>query len=399
MRKGKTVKLSVLICLALLQTGCKLSFLGRTEIDQIDFIRVVGIDKSAEKEDHVRLTIATQKIQAESSGGGSKKQSSIVVSEGETVFDAVRNFWSYMDNRPFWGHIGYTLIGEEAAKDGIMKYIDFFCRDPEVRLNMEIFQTKGTTAEEVIIKATGENRFIFEQLEGITENQSGQSVINVVNLVEVMYILDKGYLSLYIPCLEIQQKTYPDMQNDAMDIAMGGFALFEGDKLVAHLNADMGRGLNWLKNKVESGVIVVKSPKGNSVSLEIIENDVKLKPTLVNQKLTVNVNVFITCSIGGLKGAEDVFTEEAIGYLEKQLKENVKSEIEDVIRFSQENNLDIIGVGDAVFHKYPIQWEDDLEKKWKSFFPEITYKVEVTPVIIGTYNIIQPNMIRKDEGP
>ena len=397
MRKGRYVKIFILVCLALLQTGCKITFLGRTEIDDMEFIRVVGIDKSPEKEGFVRLTIATQRIQADGSNGGAKKRSSIITSEGRTVFEAVRNFWSHMDKRPFWGHIEYALIGEEAAKDGILKYLDFFCRDAEVRLNIRIFVTEGSSAEEVILKATGENRFIIDQLNGVTDNRSGQSVINVVDLVEVMYILDREYLCLYLPCVVLEQRTKPNMQNDAMDIAMGGFAVFDGEKQAIHLDKKMGRGLNWLRNKVKSGIIPITSPKGNNISLEIIESNVKLKPKLTDQNLTVHVNVFLTCNIGGITGREDVFTEESVAFLEKQLGAAVKSEIEDVIRFAQEKGMDFFSTGDAFFRQYHIQWEDELEKKWKAIFPEVVFKVDVTPVITGTYNILQPNRTRKDD--
>ncbi len=399
MIKVKTIKLLVLILIVLLQSGCKITFLGRTEINKIEFIRVLGIDKSTEKEGYVRLTISTQRIQAETSGDGSKNQSRIIVSEGKTVFEAVRNFWNYMDRKPFWGHIEYVLIGEEVAKDGIMKYIDFFCRDPEVRLDLRIYQTRGCNAEEVIAKASSEERFIYDQLQGATENQPGQSVLNVVDMVEVMYILDREYLCLYIPCLELQQKTKPTSKDNAMDITMGGFALFEGDKLAAHLDTEMGRGLNWLMNQVKTGIITVKSPKGNNISLEIIESNVKLKPALSDGKLTVQVNAYVTANIAEVQGSEDVFTQEGVSYLEEQMQEAVKNEIEAVIHFAQEKDMDFFSTGDAVFHRYPIQWEDEFEKKWKTVFSEVVFKVDVTPAITGTYNISQPNRTKKEESP
>lgn len=399
MKKGKPVKLFILIFLVLLQTGCKILFLGRTEIDKIEFIRVIGIDKSSEQEGYVRLTIATQRILASTSGIGSEKQSSIVVTEGQTIFEAVRNLWNYVDRRPFLGHVEFALIGEEAAKDGIMDYIDFFCRDPEARLNMKIFLVKGRKAEEIISEATGEHRFIYEQLYGSSENQSGQSITNVVDLVEVMYILDKEYLSLYIPCLDLRHHTKPSTINNELDIAMNGFALFDGDKLAAHLDAAMGRGLNWVRNNIQSGIVVVESPEGNMVSMEIIDSNTKLKAILSDQKLTIHVNVTFTSNIGEIRGNEDIFTQDGIAFLEKQLQQNVKKEIEDVIRFSQETNLDFLSVGEAVFHQYPIQWEDKFEKEWKTAYSEVIFKVNVTPVITGTYNILQPNRTGKEKIP
>ncbi|NLO37910.1 MAG: Ger(x)C family spore germination protein [Ruminiclostridium sp.] len=396
--KNKAMLVLILLLVAV-QSGCKISFFGRTEISQIEFIRAIGIDKSSEKDGDVRLTIATQRIQGDGAGAGQRKQSKIIVSEGETVFEAVRNYWNSMDKRPFWGHLEYALIGEEAAKEGLLKYLDFFCRDPEVRLNIKVFLTKGSSAERVMNQGGDESRFIFEQLQGITENQYGQSIINVVDLVEVMYIFDREHLCLYLPCLELQQKTNSDVQGDAMDIVMGGFALFESDKLTANLDMEMSRGLNWLRNKVKSGIIPVKSPQGHKVSLEIIESNVKLKPDLLNGKLTIHVNASVFSNIGGIQTNEDIFTEEAITFLEKQQEIAVREEIEEVIRFGQERDMDFFSTGDAVFKKYPIQWEDEFEEKWKTCFSEVVFDVQVASVITVTYNIIQPSREEKGEKP
>ncbi len=399
MNNKKSLIFIVIPITMLLLSGCKLSFLGRSEIKDIEFIRAIGVDKCTEKDDQVRLTIATQRIQSESNGGGSVKKSNIIISEGRTVFEAVRNFWNHMDKRPFWGHVEYVLIGEEAAKSGLLKYLDLFSRDPEIRLNFKVFVTKGSTAEEVMSYGGSENRFIFDQLKGIIENQPGQSIINAVDLVEVMYILDKEYLCLYLPCVELQKKTKPNPQDDTKDIAMSGFALFLIDNLAEYLDKEMSRGLNWLRNKIKSGVIVVKSPNDNNISLEIIESNVKLKPIISNDNLTVEVNGYISVNIAEIRTSEDVFTEETLRFLEKELEKTVRNEIEAVIHFGQEKSMDFFGTGDAVFMKYPIKWEDVYERKWKTVFPEILFSVNITPVITGTYNISQPVRIEAGEKP
>lgn len=382
----------ILFTLLVTQTGCKMAFYGRTEIDRIEFIRVVGVDKSPDKEDTVRLTIATQKVQPGGLTGGMKKQSNILYSEGSTVFEAVRNFWNFMDKRPFWGHLDYLLIGEEAAKDGLLKYIDFFSRDPELRLNLKVYITKGLDAKEVIKKGNSENKFVFDRLEGVAENQWGQSVFNVVDLVEVMYILDNEFLSLYIPCVELAKLSKDEKDiNESMDIVMGGFAFFNGDKLIGHLNNKMGRGLNWLRNKIKSGVIAVKSPKGHNISLEIIESNTKIEAKITKGQLTVTARVKMSSNIGGMRSMEDVFTEEIIMYLENQQEQIIKDEIESVIKYAQKTKMDIFGAADAVFHKYPIQWEDMYKENWEDTFSNIKFYVDVNSKIRNTYDIKQPS--------
>lgn len=381
----------IMFSLLMIQTGCEIAFYGRTEINRIEFIRVVGVDKSPDKEDTVRLTIATQNVQLTGGAGGQQKQSDILYSEGNTVFEAVRNFWNFMDKRPFWGHLDYVLIGEEVAKDGLFKYIDFFSRDPEVRPNLKVYITKGMRAEEIIKKGNSEDKFIFDKLEGIAENQWGQSVFNVVDLMEVMYILDKRYLSLYIPCIQLGKLTKDEQGKEAMDVVMGGFVIFDRDKLAGHLDDKMGRGLNWLRNKIKSGVIPVKSINGQNISLEIIESNTKLDPNIIDGHLTVIVRVKMSSNISGVNTTEDVFTGESIMYLEKQQEQIIRNEIESVIKNAQETELDFFGAADAVFHKYPIRWEDLYMNNWEDTFPDIQFSVHVDSKIRKTYDIRQPS--------
>lgn len=394
----RILSLYLLFIMLMTLSGCKLAFIGRTEMSRIEFIRAIAVDKVPDKENTVRLTIATQSIQSGGGGGGQQKMSEILFSEGETVFDAIRNFWNFMDKRPFWGHLEYIIIGEEAARDGLLKYIDFFCRDPEVRLNAKVFVTKGHRASEILEKGNRQDKFVFDRLEGLGENLWGQSVSNTVDLMEVMYILDNPFLSLYIPSLDLGMFTKSEPSGDGkMDIVLGGFALFRGDKLVAHLNTELGMGINWLKNKIKSGVIIVKSPQGKNISLEIIESNTKLKPNIVDGKLSATLEVKTTSHIAEIRSSEDIFTEKTLAALEKEEQQAIKEEIESTIKFAQDNGLDFFGMAVKVFHKYPIEWEDVYEKDWEDVFPNISFNVKVVSKIPRTYNIKQPTKSKAGE--
>lgn len=390
----KILMLFVIFPLVIIQTGCNISFSGRTEMNKIEFIRAVGIDKSPENEDFVRLTIATQSVKSSECGGGQNKTSEILISEGRTVFDAVRNFWNVTEKRPFWGHLEYVLIGEEAAKDGLLKYIDYFSRDPEVRLDLKTYIAHEMSAEQIIIKSNREDKFIFDTIEGIAENQWGHSVYNVVDLIEVMYVLDNKNLSLYIPCVKLTETTIGGHDSDEKkDLKMGGFAIFDGDKLFGYLDEKLGRGLNWLKNEIKSGIIAVSSPQDNCISLEIIESSTKLIPEIVDENITITVKIGVSSNIGGLPASENIFTESILKNLEQQQEQIIKEEIMSVIEYAQKNNLDVFDAADTIFRKHPIKWEDYFQNKWKEFFPKIKFNIVVNSRISRTYDIKQPSRV------
>jgi len=378
------------ICISAVLTGCKVAFSGITQIKDIEFIRAVGIDKN---DGNIRLTIATQRIISGGGRGGSEqKQSDIMCSEGETGFEAIRNFWSHSEKRPFFGHLEYILIGEEAAKDGLLKYLDFFTRDPEIRLNLDVFIVKGAEAGDVIRQGNTSDKFVFDRLEGIKRHHWGLSMINEVELMEVMYILDTDYLSLYVPCVKLLMKTESTTDgNKGMDIALEGFGVFEGDRLAGYLEREMARGLNFLKNKVKSGVMSVKSRKGEKVGLEIISSDRKMKPYITGDELRVAIELDVNCNIVEIQSIPgNIFNDESIDFLKTQLEELIKDEIRKVIDFAQEMKLDYFGAADAVLHKYPCKWEDIFENGWRDIFSEIEFEITVNSQISRTYDIKQP---------
>ncbi|HHT50563.1 MAG TPA: Ger(x)C family spore germination protein [Eubacteriaceae bacterium] len=391
---SKKIILLLLTSSLLILTGCKVAFFGRTEMERNEFIRVVGIDKIDEG---VKITIVTEDFSSQKGGTNPQKKSNVKTAEGKTVFEAIRNFWSFVDKKPFFGRVEYLLIGEEAAMDGLLKYIDFFCRDSEIRLNLKVFIVSEANAQEVIAKTNEENSFIYDKLRGITENQWGNSTFQKVDLIETMYILDCEYLALYLPCIHLISPK-DGVLNNSQSIMVKGFAIFDGDKLVLDKHEELGRGINWLKSNIQSGVIVVKSPKGANVSLEIIDSNTKYEAKIIEDKLIITVKVQIQSSINEINSSEDIFTADTIKNLERQQGDIVKNEITKVIKYAQKKKLDFIGAADVVLHKFPILFEDLYKDQWEEILSDIKFDVIVYPNIIKTYDIREPNRSKIGEG-
>lgn len=395
----KALLFSTSLILLITFTGCKSITMSRHEIRDLEFIRAIAIDKSLSEEGYVRLTISSQRVSSKGDGQSEEKESITVYSEGRTVSEAMRNFNKYLEKEPFLGHLEYIVIGEEAARDGILKYIDFFSRDHEVRLNMNVFLMKSGRAEELMEKASSKGKFIFDKLGGLIKNRTEHSMTNIVNLIEVMYILDLEFLNLYIPCIEMVKVTKNENgPNSSMDVKMSGLAIFERDKLVGHLDDSMARGLNWLMDKIYSGIIVVNSQKGSKISLEIVDSKTKIQPEIKDDNLFVKVKVNVFSNIDEIQSSENIFNGETISFLERQQGQIVKEEIEKVIEYAQQEvGLDFFGIGGKFFHKYPIVWEDIYRKKWRAVFPEVKFEVTVNSSIRKTYDIKQPNALGDGE--
>jgi len=167
---------AVPILLLLNLTGCKHSFLPpRKEIDDLQLVQVIGIDKLSYSTNDCMLTVASKNLEVggsqeqsggtDGSSGGSKSKALVLTSTGKTFFDAARNIQTHSNKTIFWGHSQYYLIGEEAAKDNISKYIDFFTRDHELRIDSKVYIVKGSTAKDLIEQFNKSEYYIAEKLD------------------------------------------------------------------------------------------------------------------------------------------------------------------------------------------------------------------------------------------
>jgi len=168
-----------------------------------------------------------------------------------------------------------------------------------------------------------------------------------------------------------------------------GFALFKGEKLSEYIKDNMARGLNWVRGKVDSGIIVVKDPSGQSVSLKITDAKTKVMPKLSQGDLDITIKVYFSTNVSDIKGTKNIFEKRTLDYLKEQQEHIVKKEIMEILSFAKENNMDIFPISDEVYHKYPVFWEG-IKDSWSEVFPKLKISVEAESVINRTYDIKEP---------
>ena len=98
---GRGIRILILFIITMTFTACENPIIGRREINDLEFARSLAIDTSKTIPDGVMLTLASQRIKIGSGGSAGETESSKVSSEGQTMFEAVRNFSTYLDKRPF----------------------------------------------------------------------------------------------------------------------------------------------------------------------------------------------------------------------------------------------------------------------------------------------------------
>lgn len=376
-------------------SGCAKASINKTEIDRVFNTRVLGIDK--QENGKVRLTIATKSTSSSSqdSGGGGGApggKSEILVSDGETVFEAARLLTTYGNKKPHYGHTEYILIGEELARDGLLPYLDFICRNHEFRYNAKIYIVKGDSAYNLINKLNIGDMFLSDKLSIMEDNAPNMSISSKVTVSEAMYIFDKPHISTYLPYIDIIPTP---ITNDTHSTSLGfnlkleGYGLFKEDKLQDFVSGNRARAINWIRKKIQSGIINVKAPDGKSISLEIVSAKTDIKPSIDKDSLRCDIKVNFTSNIAETMSKENLFYDKELEILENQQEQQIKKEIEEIIAFAQEKNLDFFGTLTNFIMAYP-RMKNELRQNWEELFPDVKFNVTVDSNINRTYLLREP---------
>jgi spore germination protein KC len=387
----KLAIISALLLIIITLSSCDQIAQGRTEIDKLFITRILSIDEAAEGK--VKLTLTTKSL---SIGGGQEQEQKgeSIVSEGDTVLEAARNLLVYSDRKPHYGHTEYILFGESIAKKGILPYLDFISRQNEFRYNAKIYIVKGDTADSLVKKTNTSKMFIGDRISSIEENIHTTSLSSIITLNETLTILDNKSLDTFIPYIEVTDTMTSEAKQDKFDVLLRGYAIFLRDKLSYFTSREEARGINWMMNRIGSGIIIVKSKKGEEASMEIVDSKVKIKPEIDGDELHCTVNVSFTTNIGEIMGTKSLIDKESIEYLTEQQNKSIKKEIENAVELAQKNNSDHFSIVTKFILKYPMM-RDYLNTNWEDLFPDVKFDIKVESNIKGTYLLNDPTQSPK----
>lgn len=378
-----------LLLLVLLQvflfTSCKNLIQGRNEIEDITFINVIGIEET--EDEQVKLTVTSKSApsdQAEPTAG------EYVTVYGETIFDAIRNLDKYSTKRPFWGHAEYIIFSENTAKKDIVKYLDFFTRQYQFRLNTNVLIIKDATAEEVVKETSLKGHFISDRLSHLTKNINSVSVSHDIKLHDLLEMFDRPFSSAYIPSINLTKLFYTEEGDSKKDIELNGFTIFKDDKMIGTVEDDLAKGLNWVRNQFMSGIIIVKDQKDGKVALEVTQGETEVIPQIDDAgNLSITIKILVVSSIGEMYSNKDIFNEKSFSLLEKQQKDIVHDQVAGIIDYAQKNKADFLDIWNKVFHKYPKESLTSNEE-WSEVFAKVPFHIEVDSKIVRTYLKRQP---------
>jgi spore germination protein KC len=376
----------LLVCAQLLLTGCW----NRKEPNEIDYVTAVGVDVT--KEGQLTLTIQSPSLEAlKTKEGGNKEQVRSVSVTGQTSFEAIRNYISAAGKKLFWGHTQIYMIGEEAAKGGVDRFLDFFSMDPELRGTSQMAVVKGN-AKDVI---ESKSRFASQPanyLRELMRNASLNGNVSSVTFAEFNRMeAEPAGSQPYLPLMQLMEQDTYDRTVTGLEtksskknaqssiVYANGTAVFKGTKLVGYLNEKETRGLLWCSGKLKSTIVTVPCGDGCMTSLELVgaakaDKKVVMSDNQAHFKVKIKANLNIADRSRNRRITDEAFIQQ----LEKGFNEAVQEEVEAAFAKSAKKlHSDVLAFGNALSDHNPKLWKKLMPDWEDNISPHAELEVEV----------------------
>lgn len=362
----------------ILLTGCW----NRIEINDIAIVTAIGIDLTEDNEIHLSLQVAIpSKLGSSGPTGGTSEKSTFVISEtGSTISEAFRNIQGKLSRTIFFSQSRIVIIGEGLAKKSVSHVIDFQTRYAEPRINSFIMFSKGDASN--IIKSMPK----FESISAEEIKEIAKLGVNAkVYVRDFLNMLLTDGIEPFAPQLTLEPLEVNTKNKSEKTLSLNGIAVFKKDKLIGWMSEDETRGLLWIRNEMEKGVITTSVPEdmgGGNISMEISRAEVKTVPNLKNQELKIEVNIVTELTVIENDSKLNLFDTKVIEDIQTEVNNQIKNRVEMVIDKGQkEYNSDIFGFGHLVYQKYPKEWNRKYKNNWEQEFAELEVTIHSKALI------------------
>lgn len=359
-------------------------------MNDIAIVLGAAIDKA--KGNNIKLAVqflVPQAIDGQQKGGGQKVLMRSAI--GQNLADAASKLQIQLPRKLFWGHCKVYIIGNGLAKGGKLKdQIDFIIRFPEARDQAYLFVSSGKAGKVLEFEPLSELH-VGEGLRKISEMHLG--VTTTAKDFEEEIVGDTRVVVLplikMIPAKKGEKgKTFP---------LISGAAIFKQNKMIGQIDTKITRGLLWLREEVEVNAITTNFQKGESISLEPLQQKTELFPIIENGKWKILVKIELEGSV--IQNASTLEIKRP--NITKKLEENVEKKVKQLINTTLNQvqiglNADAFGFADAFHREYPKEWKK-VKNQWDKVLSQVDVKIDVKARISRTGLSSAPTGLKENE--
>jgi len=380
-------KLLIIICMLLLTSGCW----SKKDLNELAIVTAIGIDKT---EDGYSVSIQVLNP-SELAGNTSSGRTEVArfIKSGETVFEALRKLSTDTPRRVYLAHLREVVFGEELAREGIGKALDFISRDHEMRTDFYITVAKGSTAADILNIQTAIEKVPANKLFNALENSEiVWAAAKTVKLDELINsIVSKGkepvLTGIYHYGGAEVGSNIENVHNVSPEtgLRIDYLAVFKKDKLIGWLNMNESKGFNYITDNIKNTAVTIEQEDGK-ITIETLRSKTKVKGKMEKGKPVIDITVTPEGNIADVESSIDLSKPENIDKLEKKYADNIKEKVQTSVQKVQGDfQSDIFGFGEVIHRADPKAWKG-LEDNWDEHFTNLNVNVHVKTEIrrLGT---------------
>lgn len=389
---------TLLIVIVPLLTGCW----SRQEVNDVAIVLGVALDKEKNGNLQLALQIAVPKASGgaggDAQGSGTTKSTMMVSAEGASIIEAYRIIQEKISREVFFAHGRVIIVGEKLARDGVSPILDFFSRHRQAHLRNYLLFTKGKAVD--ILRANPQFEPITAEEIREKEKMEVGVEVRVREFWDRMLTDGEEPVAAQVSNLPVEtasQNERKDSGTSKKVPSIHGAAIFRGDRLIGWLNDKETRGILWIRNELESGVLAVPIPKekgGGRVGARIWKASTNVKPVFHNDKLAMKIEAYGDVEIFENSSKLDLGNPMVLNTLQSVFEKDVKERIQLTLNKTQKQfKSDIFGFGQAVYRAAPTKWETYYKQRWYKIFPDLEVTIDPHIKIQGTGFTTKPALM------
>ncbi len=355
------------LILPLLLCGCTHD-MNREEIDEIDLALVLGIDYADAMYELSALYSSGGGADSEADAGSGKEE--VAKGKGKSMYEALEDLKLKNKKNITLAQAGSFLIGEEAAKQGIDRCLDFLKRDETIKMEALIYIIKGKKAVDFIEEGIEKKQLIHEDLKAVEQKQKELLTRNDNTFVNILNDMEQSYSGILIPYIITSESGF----------LIEGYGVFQERKLADYLDHETSDGVNFIRNIMRSYPIYLQE----GISLAISYTNTELKAELKDDTITITIRVNFETMLKEINSKSTVFTQTELLRLTEEQNSYVRAVLEKPVKYSREKEMDILNLARLVENQNVREWQTVAEN-WNEMIPDIQYQYEVRSQITKSF--------------
>ncbi len=374
--------LALILCFIPFLNGCSSVYSNYRELEQIKVIQTMGLDYIP---GGVQLTLSS------ASGGSGDGDALCLSGTGSTIAQAMEQIRNYScEDDLFFSHINQIIIGEDAARQGIDRYLNFICRSPEIRIDIPIYVVKGISANDAMGKVGSGTKGISEILQAVETNENEHNNSRIVSTAHLINELKKyggGLICAleYSEAAENANDRKEKSQNPDMTAALSGYAVFKDAQLCAYIDSENAVAVDLLLNRLGIKDIVVSDRKGRPVTIETTGGKSRIVPVWDTDGELKGIDVFAQVSATIMEMEDDpaMNKEESADYMISLLESEISSRIGNVLNLSRKLQTDFLGLAGSIELDSPQKFRE-MKDNFSDRLPSLELRVAVSGELLHT---------------